>query len=123
MNSWHIVEGILIVLGWKLVMHYVDVVKGMSRDKLIPIIIRSIEIAIIPILLWGDNHGWSFATRYFLLSVCMFGPMIRFCIDKHPITRGDVFWDIAIPLFILIIGVIDFKIYIKLDSILRSASA
>lgn len=122
MNSWHIVEGILIVLGWKLIIHYVDTAKGMSRDKLIPIIIRSIEIAIIPILLWGDNHGWSFATRYFLLSVCMFGQMIRFCIDKHPVTRGDVFWGIAIPLFILIIGVIDFKIHIKLDSILRSAS-
>lgn len=114
MNSWHIVEGILIVLGWKFIMHLIDIAKGMSRDKIIPIIFQLVEILIIPILLWGDNHGWSFAIRYSLLSVCMFGQMIRFCIDKAPITRADVFWNIAIPLFGLIIGIIDFKIYITI---------
>lgn len=114
MNLWHIVEGILIVLGWKFIMHLINIAKGMSRDKIIPIIFQSAEIVIILILLWGDNHGWPFTTRYFLLSVCMFGQMIQFCIDKAPITRADVFWNIAMPLFGLIIGIIDFKIHITL---------
>lgn len=114
MSAWHIVEGVLIVLAGKLVLYFVSIAKNIPRDEIIPTLIRFVELSMIPLILWGDNNGWSFAIRYSLLSVCMFGQMIRFCIDKHPITRGDVFWNIAIPLFGLIIGAIDFKIHITL---------
>ena len=115
MSMWHIVEGVLIALLLKFILHIVDVAKGIPKEKFLPSCIRVIEISMIPLLFWGDNRGWSFAVRYTLLCICMFGAMIRFLIDKNPLTRDSVFWGIAIPLFGLIIGAMDFKIHITLQ--------
>lgn len=114
MNTWHIVEGILIVLGWKLILYLAKAARNMPREEVVQICIRTIELSMIPLIFWGDNHGWSFCARYTLLCICMFGQMIRFCMEKAPLTRWDVFWGIAIPLFGLIIGAIDGKIQIKI---------
>lgn len=115
MNAWHIIESVLVLLIGRFIIHIISIARGLSRDELIPICIRVIEIVIVPIIFWGDNNNWSFGVRYTLLSICMFGQMIRFYIDKQPITRESVFWGIAIPLFGLIIGAMDFKIKIGLS--------
>lgn len=114
MSMWHIVEGVLIVLIWKFILHIISIAKGLSKEELVPCVIRAIEIAMIPLVFWGDNRGWSFAVRYSLLCVCMFGPMVRFLIEKKPLSRDSIFWGIAIPLFGLIVGAMDFKMHISL---------
>lgn len=91
----------------------VSLLKG-PQERRIARILRMCLVVPLVLMFWGDNHGWPFAVRYFLLCVSMFSVMIEFCLRPGSPTRWEIFAGIALPLFMLAFGTLDSSITITI---------
>lgn len=77
------------------------------RDKRSRRLLRLLLMLPVLVLLWGELRGWPFSARYPLLCVSAFGIMLDFCLQDGPPTRWGIFAGIALPLFAIILGLLD----------------
>ena len=119
MNTFHIIETVLASLIVGGVCHIIKVARGLSRDDLITAIQRTIEFVAIILVFIGDNVGWRFCWRYAALCVCELSQMVRFCRNDDPPTKWNIFCGFVIPIFVLIIGSFDFKIFLKFPVVMK----
>lgn len=105
--SWSpILEGVCIAFIGQLI---IALFKAPSEKRLL-YCLRAGLIIPLGLTVWGDNHDWPFAWRFFLTCISMFSWMGLFCVKKGPPTRIEIVTDVALPLFSLMLAAVDFRV-------------
>ena len=59
-------------------------------EKRVLYLLRTGLIIPLALTIWGDNHDWPFAWRFFFTCISMFSWLGLFCMKKEPPTRFEL---------------------------------
>ena len=111
----HILEGVVIFIVGRTLYELWVALKTQPKEKRTESILKYIELLFLAIMLWSDNSSSSFIIR-FTVACAWFGfCMLKFCLLEKPIRRTTLVFDLMLPLFVVVLAAVDFKIRIGIS--------
>ena len=109
----HILEGVIIFVVGRTLYEWWGNIKTQPKEKRIESILACIELLLLALILWSDNSRSSSFTIRFTMACVWFGfCMVKFCLIEKTIHRTTLVFDLMIPLFVVVLAAVDFKIKI-----------
>lgn len=112
----HILEGVIIFIVGRTLYEWWTSLKAQPKEKRTEAILTCIELLFLGVIFWSDNSSSSSFSIRFTVACAWFGfCMVKFCLLEKPIHRTTLVFDLIMPLFVVVLAAVDFKIMIGIS--------